>query len=61
MALRKIGECIRDCQRPVSSQLELNVLAVEADDQDITGYGDVYWWQRVVGERTEAADRRFSN
>ena len=41
MALQKIRECIRDCQRPVSSQSELNVLAAEADDRDITGYGDV--------------------
>ena len=36
MALRKIRECIRDCQRPISSQSELNVLAAEADERDIT-------------------------
>ena len=42
MALRKIRECIRDRQRPVSSRLELNVFAEEADEPDITRYGDVY-------------------
>jgi hypothetical protein len=36
MTLRKFREFIQDCQRPVSRQLELNVLKEETDNSEIT-------------------------
>ena len=61
MALRKFKEFIQDHERPVSRRLELNVLKEETDDSRNYGCSDGYNWQRVVGERTEVADGRFSN
>ena len=53
MALRKIRECIRDCQRPVSSQSELNVLAEETDEPEITDTATV-----IVGSELSESERK---
>ena len=53
MTLRKIRKFIRDGQRPVSRHLELNVLAEETDDQDITDAATV-----IIGSELSLSKRK---
>ena len=53
MTLRKFREFVRDCQRPVSRRLELNVLEEETDDWDITDAATV-----IIGSELPASERK---
>jgi hypothetical protein len=53
MALRKFKKFIQDHERPVSSQLELNVLGEEADGSEIADAATV-----IIGSELSASERR---
>ena len=53
MTLRKFREFIQDCQRPVSRQLELNVLKEETDNSEITDAATV-----IIGSELSVSERK---
>jgi hypothetical protein len=53
MALRKFREFVRDCQTPISRQLEPNVLGEETVDQDITDAATV-----IIGSELSWNERK---
>ena len=53
MTLRKFRGFIQDCQRPVSRQLELNVLKEETDNSEITDAATV-----IIGSGLSVSERK---
>jgi hypothetical protein len=53
MALRKFKKFIQDHKKPVSRQLELNVLEEETEDRDIADAATV-----IIGSELSASERK---
>ena len=53
MALRKFKQFVQDHEKPVSRQLELNVLEEETDDSEIADAATV-----IIGSELSASERR---
>jgi hypothetical protein len=51
--IAKFREFIQDCQRPVSRQLELNVLKEETDNSEITDAATV-----IIGSELSVSERK---